>query len=190
MSVYVHKNGTAKPVGGGTSPADRDRISALEQRINLLENKYATETEPGLVRLTKSKSVTDSTGLAVPSSELNAALEGSIAHKVAGIDERLNEFMQRMKVESFLIDYRAGNKEEALQIVDNPTIVLGYKLTTYAFLFRDSVGDSPYLGGITAFFGYCYPGDDYGAQLRMNYQDSKIHFRLKYNRSWHEWSNI
>lgn len=76
--------------GGGTSLSDRDRIAALERKIELLETTIATEEIHGLVRLSSSSTVTDSTGLALPSSENNASLEGSIAQRI----ERCKEISQ------------------------------------------------------------------------------------------------
>ena len=60
----------------------------MEDRIDELESRDASEEQKGLVRLSSSSAVTDSTGLAVPSSELNAALEGTLANGMERIKNR------------------------------------------------------------------------------------------------------
>lgn len=56
-----------------------------------MEGREADGETLGLVRLSDSSSVTDSTGMAVPTSELNASLEGTIANETANINMYLNE---------------------------------------------------------------------------------------------------
>lgn len=90
MSIYIHKNGTSKPIGGGTSLSDRERIVELERlaeslqsQINELKTGMATESIPGLVRITSSAAVTDSTGLALSARENNAGIENTLANRIA-----------------------------------------------------------------------------------------------------------
>lgn len=71
------------------SQSERDRLTALEQlsallqeQISDLKSSLATEAEPGLVRITSSQAVTDSTGKAIPASENNSSIEGSLANRI------------------------------------------------------------------------------------------------------------
>ena len=162
-----------------------DRILALEEEVSALK-KEATETEPGLVRISKSAAVTDSTGMALAASEKNAALEGTIMNAVSSIDTSLNQFMNRLKVEVASLGYNQEDKS-ALGKIDNPTSIFGRKLTPYAILFTDSIGDTIYGGGTTLFIGYTYPDDKWGAQLRMKYSDNTISVRRKTTGTWGEW---
>lgn len=73
--------------GGGTSLSDRERIAELENRLEQLESRLATAETPGLVRLSSSEAVTDSNGLALPASEKNAALEGTLAQRIESCKE-------------------------------------------------------------------------------------------------------
>lgn len=74
--------------GGGTSLSDRERIAELENRLEQLESRLATAETPGLVRLSSSEAVTDSNGLALPASEKNAALEGTLANQLKNISQK------------------------------------------------------------------------------------------------------
>ena len=84
MGFYLYKNGAAVPLGGGV-------------------NRKATDKEYGLVRLSPSGAATDSTGLAVPVTELNAALEGTIANKIEGIFSEISDRFSEIKSIPFQI---------------------------------------------------------------------------------------
>lgn len=56
-------------------------ISTLVNHINI----NATSAKAGHVKLSNSSAVTDSTGLALPVTEKNASIEGSLANQIAGI---------------------------------------------------------------------------------------------------------
>lgn len=70
-------------MGGGTSLSDKEKIKNLENRISLLEQRLATEEAAGLVMLSDSEAVTESTGLALPASEKNAAISGTLGNKIS-----------------------------------------------------------------------------------------------------------
>ncbi len=76
-------------MGGGTDKSVLDRLAALEQKIEDYESRMATEETAGLVKLSASRSVTSSTGLAVPASELNAAIEGTLANGIQKISDTI-----------------------------------------------------------------------------------------------------
>lgn len=64
------------------------RIRLMEDHIAGLQSELAdvkqsrAGNEPGLVRLSSSQSVTDSTGLALPTSENNASINGTLANRI------------------------------------------------------------------------------------------------------------
>ena len=58
-----------------------DHIARLQQELNAVKDSVAG-SEPGLVRLSNSQSVTDSTGLALPTSENNGAMAGTLANRI------------------------------------------------------------------------------------------------------------
>lgn len=61
-----------------------ENIAALQRELNAVKNSRGGD-EPGLVRLSSSQSVTDSTGLALPTSENNAAIAGTLANRIEAI---------------------------------------------------------------------------------------------------------
>lgn len=58
-----------------------DKITGLQQELDAVKNSRAG-SEPGLVQLSNSQSVTDSTGLALPTSENNAGRPGTLANRI------------------------------------------------------------------------------------------------------------
>lgn len=72
------------------SQSEKDRLAALENRLAILEGQMATEETPGLVRITSSAAVTDSTGLALSAREKNSAISGSIMNKLQEIKSLLS----------------------------------------------------------------------------------------------------
>ena len=58
-------------------------VSDLTQKLEGVERSRASSTDYGLVRLSSSESVTDSTGLSLPASEKNASVDGTLANKIA-----------------------------------------------------------------------------------------------------------
>ena len=87
------------------------------------------------------------------------------------------------------IIYNANNKEEALNLLDNPTNLIGAIDANYKLIFKDDIGDSPLGGGKTSIIGYTYSNDKYGAQLAIKY-DNTIKFRSKSLSQWTEWKDI
>lgn len=67
------------PSGGGTK--------GLEKRLAAVEQGRASETAYGLVQLCNSTAVTDSVGKALPTSENNAALPGTMANRIAAVQD-------------------------------------------------------------------------------------------------------
>lgn len=51
----------------------------------------ATKEAKGVVKLSDSEDVTDSTGLALPATEKNASIEGTLAHGIAELNSNLNK---------------------------------------------------------------------------------------------------
>ena len=58
-----------------------DHIAGLQRELAAVKQSRAG-SEPGLTRLSSSQSVTDSTGLALPTSENNAAMAGTLANRI------------------------------------------------------------------------------------------------------------
>lgn len=80
------------PSGGGTSQAVLDRIAALEQKIEQLEGKKATDSEYGLARISESSSVTETgAGLVLGAKEKNAAITGTIAHGMSALGNKAEQ---------------------------------------------------------------------------------------------------
>ena len=87
------------------------------------------------------------------------------------------------------ITYTAQNKEEAINLLDNPTLLVGNKSSAYCIYFQDNVGDSPLGGGASMVLGYTYSNDDYGAQFYIKY-NGMFQKRNKNNGEWTEFVNI
>lgn len=144
----------------GASQEVLDRIAAIERRIEDLKVRKETRTEYSLV---------------ISAKEKNADANGTIMNMDLAIETALKGFINEIKVESKIIDYdNASKKGEFRNKVDNTATVVGNKLTPYAIIFRDSIGDSPYMVGSTLFFGYCCYGDGHGAQMLINYQHEDV----------------
>ena len=62
-----------------------EAIERIESDIERLEGLKASLTQAGNVRLSSATNVTDSTGLALPVTEKNASVEGTIANQVHNI---------------------------------------------------------------------------------------------------------
>lgn len=54
----------------------------INQEFENVKAMRGSDTEYGMVKLTNATDITDSTGLAVPASELNAAVEGTLANEI------------------------------------------------------------------------------------------------------------
>lgn len=86
MSVNVQKDGKLVPIAGnssgGTSPEVEAKLAELESLINQTKALRADLETYGMVKLTDSSAVTDSTGLALPATEKNASIEGTLANGI------------------------------------------------------------------------------------------------------------
>lgn len=67
--------------GGAASLEILSRISFLEHRIEKVE-KHATENTYGVVRLSGATDITDSTGIALDSTQNNASVDGTLANRI------------------------------------------------------------------------------------------------------------
>ena len=75
MGIYLQKNNTRFLIGGGGT-------KELEKRLAAVEQGRASGTAYGLVKLSDSVAVTDSIGFALPASENNAGMPGTLANRV------------------------------------------------------------------------------------------------------------
>lgn len=76
-----------------------DHIARLQQELNAVKDSVAG-SEPGLVRLSNSQSVTDSTGLALPTSENNAAMAGTLANRVEATNDRIRQIFSKTWIQN------------------------------------------------------------------------------------------
>lgn len=66
--------------------AIRQQIQDLEKAIDEAKNLKASLEAYGMVKLTESEAVTDSTGLALPATEKNATIEGTLANQISKLN--------------------------------------------------------------------------------------------------------
>ncbi len=114
MGIYVQKNGIRNPIGGGTKE--------LEKRLLAVERGRASETAYGLVKLTDSDAVTESTGLALSAGEKNAGRPGTMAYG-------FHKFCSRLKLmTSVALGFETGTQEPGVFTLNHH---LGFKDTGY-----------------------------------------------------------
>lgn len=71
---------------------------AIAREFENVKAMRGSDAEYGMVKLSAASDVTESTGLAVPTSELNAAVEGTLAHEISSLkDNFANKFYQYTK---------------------------------------------------------------------------------------------
>jgi hypothetical protein len=87
------------------------------------------------------------------------------------------------------ISYNADNKVGAIELLDNPTILLGAHAAPYVMMFYDNVGDSPLQGGITCIYGYTYGDNLYGSQMAIKHSSAPA-YRGKANGTWSPWQGL
>ena len=78
-TLYTEKRHPKPHRGGGTKE--------LEKRLTAVEQSRGSETAYGLVSLSDSPAVTDSAGKALPTSENNAGLPGTMANRIAAVQD-------------------------------------------------------------------------------------------------------
>lgn len=96
-----------------------------------------------------------------------------------------------LNIPYFSVNYTAENKDEALDLINNPKHIIGMNqgaVSPYIIMFADSVGDSPLTGGVSLVLGYEYPEGSHGAQLLIKY--NKLQTRGKIEKSWSDWVDI
>lgn len=76
-----------------------ENIAALQRELNAVKNSRGGD-EPGLVRLSSSQSVTDSTGLALPTSENNASINGTLANRVSVTNDRIRYIFSKTWIQN------------------------------------------------------------------------------------------
>lgn len=87
MGMYIQRSGVLSPVGGGTGAWKeveqiKDSMQDALGRIEQIE-RPATEDHAGIVRLCGLTDVTKSDGLALPSSEKNPGMQGTLAEQIS-----------------------------------------------------------------------------------------------------------
>ena len=97
----------------------------MEERITGLQSELAdvkqsrAGSEPGLVRLSSSQSVTDSTGLALPTSEKNSGINGTLANGIEKVNRSLDLTMLQIDNESDGGLWTVGKTYTAAEIFSN-----------------------------------------------------------------------
>ena len=76
-----------------------DHIAGLQRELAAVKQSRAG-SEPGLVRLSSSQSVTDSTGLALPTSENNASINGTLANRVEATNDRIRQIFSKTWIQN------------------------------------------------------------------------------------------
>lgn len=147
--------------GGGMTPSEKQKLELLEQKIQDLEGRLATSEVAGLVKLSASEAVTDSTGLALPAIEKNASIEGTMASKIekearkltghvpiysswltANTDEEIDKEMYSLPINTVIISHfgiNHGHNKILLAINEEgggTGLLVGYKNNLYgSFIF-------------------------------------------------------
>ena len=87
MEIYCQKSGELKKLSmGGVNKEIVDRIANAEKRIDVIENKNATENEYGLAKICRLSTVTEDNGLVLGAREKNPAVSGTLANKLANLN--------------------------------------------------------------------------------------------------------
>lgn len=95
---FLTPHGEVKIPSGGVNQELINRISDIESRLlDLtdklagLESTHADKENYGLVRLSDASSVTQMSGLALPATEKNSALPGTLANMIGSINEKITD---------------------------------------------------------------------------------------------------
>lgn len=92
MGLGTMSGGQYYPVPSGSGVVSAEllaRISDLENEVSTLKAQKATADAFGLVKLTDASDVTESTGLALPASEKNASIDGTIGNFISKLSNRI-----------------------------------------------------------------------------------------------------
>lgn len=80
-------------LGGGRNDQETAQIKEIlqdvQERTSRIEALEATDTERGMVKLCGREDITESAGLALPASEKNSAVQGTLAHRIGLLDRIL-----------------------------------------------------------------------------------------------------
>lgn len=80
-------------LGGGRNDQEtaqiKEMLQDVQDRTSRIETLEATDTERGMVKLCSREDVTESAGLALPASEKNSAVQGTLAHRISLLDRIL-----------------------------------------------------------------------------------------------------
>lgn len=101
MSVGIKTSDGVKQVARNANPEVEEKLKELEALMEQAKGLRADLENYGLVRLSDSSAVTDSVGLALPASEKNPAIVGSLAY--------LLQQNQLPTVERYDLTYEAEN---------------------------------------------------------------------------------
>lgn len=91
MSVNIQENGQLKEIagsggGGGSNPEIEAKLAELELLIEQTQALRADLENYGMVKLSNSSAVTENVGLALPATEKNASIEGTLANQIASMN--------------------------------------------------------------------------------------------------------
>lgn len=77
---------------GGVNAETLSRLSALEDELREVKSSKATETGYGLAKISDAQDVTNpNSGMVLSSVQNNASVEGTLAHKIEQIENRIGQ---------------------------------------------------------------------------------------------------
>lgn len=125
VSIITPQGPVEVPVRGGvnlefiTRVQDlENKVSDLQQELTQVKNSKAGE-EPGLTRLSNSQTVTNSIGLALPTSEKNSGINGTLANGIEKVNRSLDLTMLQIDNESDGGLWTVGKTYTAAEIFSN-----------------------------------------------------------------------
>ena len=160
---------------GGTweSPLDNEIIAAKIAELNKsIEDAIALRASLeayGLVKVTNSSAVTDSTGLALAATEKNASIEGTLASQISQLNTDLEQ-----KFENYP------------SITDPDNAPSGLSRIAYG------ISGNPYYDGWSLILSFGNISDSYRQQLAFSYvqREKPIKYRTKFEGTWNSWVEI
>lgn len=154
---------------GGASPALEARIQALEARLNALESTHGDSNNYGTVKLSNATDVTNSAGLAIPTSELNELTKNTFANKMKTL----------IGIGGFHGVY--ANKDYS-NIDDCNDLPIGYCAYTYP-----DTKNKPSTDG--RWYVFCF-GIDLNYKFQIAVREESMSFRYYINKTWYNWVNV